>query len=937
MALERQRLELTGSLEEQQRAKRTEELAQKSLRRMTNAGILRGFGAWQEQYEEAARQKRMLAAASARLARPKLVACFSLWSESWHAEAAQAAKGTDQLLAEERVRCAKLEEVIEKLQQKSEQDLAEAMEAQRVALERQRATLTGSLEEQAKEKRKEELSRKAAKRMGNQGILRGWTAWQEMWEEAARQKRMLAAAGARLAKPKLAACFSLWTASWLETEKLKSTKGIGQMLLDKEKECDTLQAEVASLTEELAAVRYAALSDAEKEKHDRVERLAQKSLRRMINAGFLRGWSAWHEKWEEAARQKRMLAAAGVRLARPQLVACFSMWCRSWMDEEQAAAAGKSDERVAEQRALNEQLRQEMHQLKRKHEEELAEAMAAQRTALERQKATLTGSLEEQAKEKRKEELSQKAAKRMQNQGILRGWTAWQEKWEEAARRKRMLKAAGQRLARPRLTACFSMWAQSWMSEDKLAANAEFVELLAEKDHEIETLRRDIAQARADLTGALEAQRKLGEELAMNDLAEAKAKWEAAAREARTDGLAQRAAKRMSNQGLIRAWAAWQEQSEEAARKKRMLAAAGTRLLKPKLVACFSTWTEKWLRSQKTTDAAGQQRLLEEAEARCEALEQEVERLRREHADQQAASVEAQRAAIEQAREEITKAVEAKERLRRREEVGMRAAKRLASQGLLRGWDTWQAHWEREARRKNKMAAAASRLTKPALLATFTYWREDWSNRAIAAERQAHAELTAKLRENAKLASEEQRATADATRITLEDCISDLEAELLQVMQKMDIKTIIPPKQPRYLVMHSISAKGVPDADAVGGSDPYVRVLLLDHDRPGGHEMAYTSFKRKQINPTWDDERLQFKLALGGKRPGEGMALRIEVRRERPPAPAPTRLSAHARPPRPRRPSRALRRRRCGTRTSTSPTTSSARATSSWSRATRGR
>ena len=91
--------------------------------------------------------------------------------------------------------------------------------------------------------------------MGNQGILRGWTAWQEMWEEAARQKRMLAAAGARLAKPKLAACFSLWTASWLETEKLKSTKGIGQMLLDKEKECDTLQAEVASLTEELAAVR----------------------------------------------------------------------------------------------------------------------------------------------------------------------------------------------------------------------------------------------------------------------------------------------------------------------------------------------------------------------------------------------------------------------------------------------------------------------------------------------------------------------------------------------------------------------------------------------------------------------------------------------------------------------------------------------------------
>ena len=263
--------------------------------------------------------------------------------------------------------------VQEELEEKLQRKLEEKDKELQAKLAEKEKELRAMLEEQAKEKRKEELSRKAAKRMGNQGILRGWTAWQEMWEEAARQKRMLAAAGARLAKPKLAACFSLWTASWLETEKLKSTKGVGQMLLDKEKECDTLQAEVASLTEELAAVRYAALSEAEKEKHDRVERLAQKSLRRMINAGFLRGWGAWHEKWEEAARQKRMLAAASARLARPKLVACFSLWSESWHAEAAQAAKG-TDQLLAEERVRCAKLEEVIEKLQQKSEGAVLEA-----------------------------------------------------------------------------------------------------------------------------------------------------------------------------------------------------------------------------------------------------------------------------------------------------------------------------------------------------------------------------------------------------------------------------------------------------------------------------------------------------------------------------------------------------------------------------------
>ena len=42
-------------------------------------------------------------------------------------------------------------------------------------------------------------ARKAMKRIQDAGIAAGWTAWQGQWEEAARQKRMLAGAAARLA------------------------------------------------------------------------------------------------------------------------------------------------------------------------------------------------------------------------------------------------------------------------------------------------------------------------------------------------------------------------------------------------------------------------------------------------------------------------------------------------------------------------------------------------------------------------------------------------------------------------------------------------------------------------------------------------------------------------------------------------------------------
>ena len=77
----------------------------------------------------------------------------------------------------------------------------------------------------------------------------------------------------------------------------------------------------------------------EAEKEKRVAHLQQQAMRRIANAGIASGFSAWQEQWAEAARQKRMLAAAGARLARPALAAALAGWVADWRAAEQALQA----------------------------------------------------------------------------------------------------------------------------------------------------------------------------------------------------------------------------------------------------------------------------------------------------------------------------------------------------------------------------------------------------------------------------------------------------------------------------------------------------------------------------------------------------------------------------------------------------------------------
>ena len=73
---------------------------------------------------------------------------------------------------------------------------------------------------------------------------------------------------------------------------------------------------VLSASESAAKAAEAAL---EKEREMRVQHLATVGIRRMFQAGLAKGWSAWHDMWEEKTRQQRLLKAAAARLAKPKV------------------------------------------------------------------------------------------------------------------------------------------------------------------------------------------------------------------------------------------------------------------------------------------------------------------------------------------------------------------------------------------------------------------------------------------------------------------------------------------------------------------------------------------------------------------------------------------------------------------------------------------
>ena len=112
---------------------------------------------------------------------------------------------------------------------------------------------------------------------------------------------------------------------------------------------------------------------------------------------------------------------------------------------------------------LQQTMDRKMYVMEGKLREQEGVALAKAR-ALEAEKNSAANFLANQ-KDQRIEHLHARAVKRFGNQGIIRGWTAWQDQWLAKCRRKRMLKAAAARLTKPKLTASLAHWRNDWEYE----------------------------------------------------------------------------------------------------------------------------------------------------------------------------------------------------------------------------------------------------------------------------------------------------------------------------------------------------------------------------------------------------------------------------------------------------------------------------------------
>ena len=594
-----------------EREKRVAHLQQLGVRRLMQQGLARGWTAWLDIYLDYQHKKRMLKTAASRLSKPKLVASFVKWQRDWEAEeAAKATMSHEQRLADANARASTAEAENEKLQA----ELAKAREAMLagVGLEAERERLAQEELEREREKRVAHLQQLGVRRLMQQGLARGWTAWLDIYLDYQHKKRMLKTAASRLSKPKLVASFVKWQRDWEAEEAAKATMSHAQRLAEMDAKRAAAEADADALRHELAKAREAMLSgrgreeemarlaqeELEREREKRVQHLQQLGVRRLIQQGLARGWTTWVDGYRDLQRKRRLLAAAAGRLSKPKLVAAFVHWQRDWEVEEAAKAAllekTTSEERAEQERILREALENNVKLLQM----ELAEARAAALAGVGQEaelKRLMQQKLEEE-RQKRIEHLHGSAIRRMLYADIARGWSAWLTFWDEKSRHLRMLRSASSKMTKPKLSAAFAHWHRDWELEqvvkEGMTTQQKYEHQLAMQRAVEATLQDQIFKLKTELMAAREAALAGdGREAEVERLHKLALEQE---KEKRVAHLQQMGVRRLLQQGLARGWTAWMDTYREYKHNQFLLRGAANRFARPKLVAAWGRWQRDW-------------------------------------------------------------------------------------------------------------------------------------------------------------------------------------------------------------------------------------------------------------------------------------------------------------------------------------------------------
>ena len=645
-----------AEMQERKRAAKATQLNEQAIRRLSKQAVMKGFNTWADAYWVAIRSRTLLSRAGARLRKPKLASAFYEW---W-------------AIREEEV---KLRAAREK------QHLLEKLEAASKANSEQLQALA----EMTREERVAQLHRMAIRRIGKQGLTRGFNAWLETFHENVRTKQLLQHAGARLRKPKLAASFYEWWAIREEEVKLRAARE-KQHLLEK------LEAASKANSEQLQAL-------AEMTREERVAQLHRMAIRRIGKQGLTRGFNAWLETFHENVRTKQLLQHAGARLRKPKLAASFYEW---WAVREEAQSERlrlAHESQLLSHAAQSAALEKEMQRIRASADMEMTRAreeweasLDAERRAAAKEKAEMVRQLEgykrsqeadaeeqlrllmETSREERVAQLHRMAVRRLGKQELSRGFNAWLDEYLGRAHAMALLHRASARLSKPRMAAAYLAWRSDY-DHARLAVDGQNLEALRQEMEDTKTrfyeLRekdrllalKDTERARDEWEASLDAERRAAakEKAEMvRQLEGYKRSQEADAeeqlrllmetsREERVAQLHRMAVRRLGKQELSRGFNAWLEQSLERQHNRRLLQQAAARLHKPRLVAAYTTWWAQYNTERRRTEHIAQKGKYAELEEQMEQLRNELEATHRKELSIAAAEMERVRSEYEDA------------------------------------------------------------------------------------------------------------------------------------------------------------------------------------------------------------------------------------------------------------------------------------------------
>ena len=371
-ALERLRVQLSGTVDEQQRLREEEEKAAKEervdlvrrqmVRRIMNRDIALGFGAWQELWQAKAYAMARLREVGNKLRAPEKSCAFELWAADWDAErlAAAAAEAARQsmTIGEFRSRCEQLEVELKAVRQ----DLCGVLEEKRTLIETL-GSLKGDVSSSAdalkrqeeiaaareREERVDLLRRQMVRRIMNRDVALGFGAWAELWQSRVYALTRLREVGNRLRSPEKSFAFGEWAYQWEEAEhtrlleeqmqresELLSTKALVEdELAGIRKECEVkLAAKDVELRVALERQKIELVGTAEEReklheqqaKEERIDLLRRQMVRRIMNRDIAMCFQTWLGMWEAKVHALSRLRQCANALHTPGLYRGFEQW-----------------------------------------------------------------------------------------------------------------------------------------------------------------------------------------------------------------------------------------------------------------------------------------------------------------------------------------------------------------------------------------------------------------------------------------------------------------------------------------------------------------------------------------------------------------------------------------------------------------------------------